>query len=295
MPNEENHPQLRGQKNLPHPFVLIPPAPRPKKKQSVAEKPNLNEDFAENHFSRGDCFDFSILLLGKAAAFWAQVAVAVRLFEQNGLGELRKPFALREAFAHDASGQKIKIFDTETKRISSRFVAPVRLDWLAGLRSAALENEFNGSLLIHFETPARIRIDDQIETNIPLSVFLKKLTERLEHLARVHAAAPEKLDYREFIADAEDSIDSKNYVRLYKYTQKSERQEKWLARDAAFADIILQGENIQKFLPLLTAGEILQIGADTSHGFGRYLLTDVTQNGARTLLSAGFLKKNLTV
>lgn len=272
IPSEANHPKLRGLKNLPHPFVLIAPAPRPNGVKSAAAKPDFDEEFAENHFSYGAELRFSILLLGKATRFWAQILVAARLLAENGLGNNRAPFVLRQAFAHDGRGQTLEIFNEETNRVSGKYVASVALDWLAETRAASLANELKNELRIEFETPARIRIADRINADFSAADLLKKITERIEFLARIHAETSEKFDYREFIAGADDVLKLKNRVKIYRCQQHSNRQRKKIPRDVMTAEITLSGGEISRFLPVLAAGEILQIGADTSRSFGRFVI-----------------------
>ncbi|HSK73968.1 MAG TPA: hypothetical protein VK892_19875, partial [Pyrinomonadaceae bacterium] len=137
IPDAELHQFLKGQKEFPHPFVLIPPAPVKKSRAGDSENPrrrkNLNEDYQPNHFSAGEALDFSLLLLGKAARDWARVLVAVRLLAEEGLGENRVPFTLEKAFAHDADGRPLEVFSRENPQVSVYGISPVKLNQIVDL------------------------------------------------------------------------------------------------------------------------------------------------------------------
>ena len=275
IPNRENHPKLRGQKQLPHPFVMIPPIPRLKMQPKISSNhtPNFNDDYAENHLLSGDILEFSIMLIGKATAFWAQTLVAVRLVAENGLGANRIQFDLAQATAHDQSGQTVEVFNAEQSRISAKSVTPVSLVSAVNLHTEYLTNQLKDgadSLQIEFLTPARIRIGDEIQTEINAYDLLKKITERIEFLARVHAFPSQTKDYREFI---ETSLSLDGKIKIYRFEQFSNRQKGKTRREVITAKFILRGREIVKYLPILTAGEILQIGANTSDGFGRFAVT----------------------
>ncbi len=276
IPNEANHPKLRGQKQLPQPFVLIAPSPRRKNSAaSTLRKPDFNDDFAANHFSRGETLEFSILLIGKATAFWAQVLVAARLLAENGLGANRISFVLAEAFANDGYGQAVKIFDARQPSVAAKTIAPVALDALAVRRVETLlrEAEKTGAedLQIEFLTPARIRVADSIAPELDAYTFFKKITERIEFLARIYSVPPVRKDYRELTGGIGDALDLRGGAfKIYSYRQFSNRQNQKTMRDVMTAAFTLRGHAIADYLPLLAAGEILHIGSNTSDGFGRF-------------------------
>jgi hypothetical protein len=278
IPKEENHKLLQGQKEVPQPFVLIPPNPRPKGQKPKTQKGvvNFNEDYAENHFSRGAGFEFSILLMGKAALYWSQILVAVRLLAEYGLGKRRVPFVLAEAFAHDYHGQTLKIFSLENPKVSSYNVSAIPLAWIAGLRVQSLKNDLSETksdrLKIELQTPTRIRIADEINPTITFFDLLKKLTERLEFLAFLHAETAQKIDYRPILRAAEGIFSIHSSLKTYRYEQFSNTQGGKTRRDVVLGETIFQGSSLVEFLPFLAVGELLNIGTNTSAGFGKFII-----------------------
>lgn len=278
IPKQENHPLLRGQKELPQPFILIPPVPtlkrQTKEKKLQRRIINFNEDYAGNHFSRGETLEFSVLLMGKAAAFWAQVLVAVRLIAKHGLGDRRIPFVLTEAFAHDSQGKSLEIFSLETPKIASYGISTVPLARIVDLRLQSFINDFSetDSLIIELQTPTRIRIADEISPTITFFDFLKKLTERLEFLAFLYAETAQKIDYRPILEDADKIFSTQSSLKNYRYEQFSNTLGSKTRRDAVLGEIAFQDNSLAKFLPFLAAGELLNIGSNTSAGFGKFIM-----------------------
>ena len=284
IPSYELHNMLRGQKEFPHPYVLIPPAPVPKIRlnsmQEMRPDRNFNDDFQPNRFSRGESLNFSLLLIGKAVRHWAHVLVAVRLLASNGLGEdaARAPFSLTAAFAHDAKGRNLEIFSEENKRVMTQEVAPVNLAQLVGLKIENLKDRMLSSgenkLKIEFLTPTsqRILLQGKATGQLGFSSLIKKITERIEFLTFLHSERPQKIDYRSVLTETEDFCLTDNSLHFYRYKQHSERQARMIQRDVFLGNISYQGEKLKKMLPFLKAGEILSVGADTPHGFGRFII-----------------------
>jgi hypothetical protein len=283
IPAGELHPFLKGQKEFPHPFVLLPPAPFKKRCAAggadLRRFKNLNEDYQSNHFSRGEALDFSLLLIGKATRHWPHVLVAVRLLAHNGLGEqaARVPFSLVKAFAHDTRGKSVEVFSEMSRRVSVGGVAPVKLPQIVNLQTSAGSENFQiaegDHLQIEFITPVarRVLLDGKTAGQLDFTSLIKKIAERIEILASLHAEPSQKIDYRPILNDAKEICVSQNSLQYYHYEQKSGRQQRVVRRDVFLGKISYHGEKLNEYFPLLKAGEILNVGADTTHGCGRFI------------------------
>lgn len=281
VPREEMHPKLRGHKNVPPPFVLIPPRlvkklNTPPGNQTIVK--NLNEDYHPQSFSRGDLIEFSIILIGRAVRHWAHILVAVRRLAENGLGESNVPFSLIEAFAHDSAGKPLCVFNRENPRISARGVSAAKLSEIVSLRVQQLADDLKkrseNVLRIEFLSPisSRILLEGEPDLSLEFSDLLKKITERLEFLSFLHGEPPEKIDYRPLLLKI-------NYVRTirksltrYRFEQRSSRQERVIPRAVFLGEIFYKGEKLKEFLPYLFAGEMLNVGSNTSVGLGRFMI-----------------------
>lgn len=286
IPNDQLHKQLKGQKEFPHPFILLAPdltkKYQPKNSASEKREKNFNDDYQPQHFAGGEMLDFSIILIGKAVRHWAHVLTAVRLFAEEGLGEEknRTPFKLTEAFAHDSQGASIRVFNRENTRLSVRDVAPVKLAWLAGLRVHVLEEDLRRrgqsdiGLQIEFVSPTsqRILLNEKNGGEVVFSGFLKKVTERLEHLASLHAEPLQKIDYRPLLDDAGDVRTITQTLQFYNYRQRSNRQERKIPRNVFLGEVSFGGEKLREYLPFLAAGELLNVGSTTAAGLGKFVV-----------------------
>ena len=284
IPADELHNNLQKNRDLPHPFVLIAPNPLKKRRSHLSETPNydknFNEDYQPNHFSAGETLDFSLLLTGKAARHWAHVLVAVRLLAENGLGEQpsRVPFALIEAFAHDAYGRRLCVFDKKDPQVLTYGVSPVKLAQIVNLQIGIMEERMQTQdenyLQVDFLSPTsqRILLDGKVNGQISFKSLMKKITERLEYLACLHVEPSQRIDYRPILDGAEDVRVTDKSLRFYRYEQHSERQGRRISRDVFLGKIIYQGERLREYLPFLAAGELLNVGADTSAGLGKFVI-----------------------
>lgn len=283
VPKELNHPLLRGQREVPHPFVLFAPTPVKKNEKQINEfgnkTKNFNEDYKSNHFSRGEILEFSIILIGRAVHYWAQTLVAVRLMAEIGLGEekARVPFSLIQAVSHDVNGKSIEAFNDKNPQVSAFGIAPVKLEKIIDLELEILKNhrssEDENIIEIKFLAPTSQRILLEKEANeLRFATLLKKLSERLEFLAFLHAEPSQKIDYRPILEGAKTISTLDKYLPFYVYEQESGRKERTIRRDVFIGNISYQGENINDYLPLLKAGEIFNVGTDTAHGMGRFVV-----------------------
>lgn len=279
VPREAMHPKLRGQKNVPAPFVLIPPRLNRKQTAPPTNLPgikNLNDDYLPQSFSPGDFIEFSIVLIGRAAHQWSRVLVAARLLAENGLGASNIRFHLAEVFAHDSRGIPLRVFSRENPRVSTYGVAAVKLHAVTDSRVRMIEEnlEKRGEdiLGIEFLSPisSRVLLEGKPDTNLNFADLLKKITERLEFLAVLHGEPPEKIDYRPFLTETKKVRTIENSLTRYRFEQHSNRQERTIPRDVFLGQILYQGEKLNDFLPCLAAGEILNVGSNTSAGLGRF-------------------------
>ena len=284
IPKNELHAHLKGQKEFPHPFILLAPDPVKKRQTKISaterREKDFNDDFQFSHFAAGEVLDFSIILIGKAIRHWAHVLTAVRLFAEEGLGEENKrtAFKLVEAFTHDSQGVSLRVFSGEDARLSTRDVAPIKLAWIANLRVQILKEELRGRgqdesrLQIEFISPTSRRILLNEGKKITFFDLLKKIIERLEHLASLHAEPVQKIDYRPLLAEAENVRTIAESLQFYRYRQRSNRQERGIPRDVFLGEAVFGGEELNEFLPFLAAGELLNVGSTTAAGLGKFII-----------------------
>lgn len=266
IPNDIIHPKLLNNEYFPSPFWLVPPKPQNTFRRKLTNKfENFNEYFKFNKYNQGDKLNFSIYLIGKAANYWNYVLVAVRLLAENGLGEeaKRTPFILKAAYAN-----KILVFDNRTSRVLTDRITPKTLSALVKRKLKAISK--SDSIEIVFETPTHLEKENKLlDTNPSFYKVVQKISERIEFLEFLYGGKENWRDYRPFLEKAKEITIKNESIQAYQYEQRSSDGGIKI-RGVFLGKISFQGEQITKYLPLLYAGEFLNIGNDTTHGFGRF-------------------------
>lgn len=127
-------------------------------------------------------------------------------------------------------------------------------------------------LRLRFFTPIRIRVKGDLQTSLSFELLVQNLLRRVSMLTAVHGERCLELDYRGLIerAGAVRTIDSK--LRWWDLERYTNRQEGKLRVGGLIGEVKYEGDAIGEFLPLLVAGELLNIGTGTSFGLGSYEL-----------------------
>ena len=121
-------------------------------------------------------------------------------------------------------------------------------------------------------TSSRILLEGKSDLSLEFVDLLKKITERLEFLAFLYGEPPEKIDYRPLLLKINHVRTIRKSLTRYRFEQRSNRQERMILRDVFLGEIFYQGETLKEFLPYLFAGEILNVGSNTSAGLGRFMI-----------------------
>ena len=100
--------------------------------------------------------------------------------------------------------------------------------------------------------------------------MLKKITERLEFLAFLHAEPPRRIDYRPLLSQANDVQIVEESFECYRYEQYSNRQKRMIPREVFLGKVLYRGVTLKDLLPYLIAAETLNVGSGMSAGLGRF-------------------------
>lgn len=258
-------PQLRGQQQAPHPFILMSPVLLPSdRRQQVAAGQELT---------------FGLLLMGRAIDYLPYVVYAVSEMARRGLGVNRARFELASVAAIDERDARTTIYSGESERLAVSGSMTTKLSDLVRTRlEGILERKqaqaeaaaTTGSLKLRFMTPTRIRVEGDLQTSMSFELLARNLLRRVSLLAAVHGREKMSLDYRGLIADAA-GVETRS-VRLEwdDWERYSNRQQAKMKLGGFVGEVEYTGEAIEGYLPLLVAGEILHVGAATSFGLGKY-------------------------
>lgn len=273
------HPQLYHNADVPHPFVLsapplIPLAREKRHEYRLKEKqsPNLNEFFARHELRAGDELSFGLTLIGRAVQLWHFALVAVRLMADDGLGEENAPFTLTHAAVFDEHDQMQFIFSEDAPRLRAAKVEPRVLHTFVEARLKQIE--MKDSVRLRFFSPLRIASNGQLQTQVEFKTLIAKLTQRIEHLNALYAAPPCRFDLRELAARAASVTATDARWEKLVWEQHSNRQGQMTARHVLCGEAEYAGENVHEFLPILAAGEFLNVGKSTNYGLGVFRMVE---------------------
>jgi hypothetical protein len=218
----------------------------------------------------GDEMTFGVLLMGRATQYMPFVIYAVSEMARRGLGVDRGKFRLQGIALLDEFGVAHPINFSESQRITLpdqankdvRDLIRARLDQLAGGR----EDRVN----LRFVTPARIRVEGDLQCSLGFELLVRNLLRRVSMLALIHGQAPMQVDYLDLIELASEVKTASSMLRWWDWQRYSNRQEMKMKMGGFVGEVEFSGEATEHLLPLVVAGEILHVGAGTSFGLGKY-------------------------
>ena len=125
-------------------------------------------------------------------------------------------------------------------------------------------------LRLRFLTPARIRVEGDLQTGLSFQLLVRNLLRRVSMLAAVHGGSRMELDYRGLIERAGSVRISQSSLRWWDLERFSNRQGGKMRLGGVIGEVEYEGKAIAEFLPLLVAGELLRVGTGSSFGLGGY-------------------------
>jgi hypothetical protein len=255
-------------------------------------------------FRPGDTLSFDLVLIGRAVELINYVVKAIALMAQRGLGANRAKFELKEVLKAQASrlpGQAEGLDPRRVSRPLSELISE-RLVELTGegsteqsSKTALIESTIaeglsestavarHSSLIpdpqppipavrLRFQTPARIRVNGDLQTELSFELLVRNLLRRVSMLAAVHGAHALDLDYRSLIDRAKSVVTVKSSLHWWDLERYTNRQNGKLRVGGMIGELEYEGEAIKELLPLLVAGELLHVGTGTSFGLGKFVL-----------------------
>ncbi len=251
-------PELRGQQQAPHPFILAPPIPK-----SLTQRQKV---------AAGEEITFGLTLMGRAVEMLPYVIYAVSEMARGGLGVDRARFELSEVAEIESDGSATTIYSGQSQRITVCNTAGQNLGQLVRTRLDQLPPQ--DRLRLRFITPTRIRVAGDLQVGLSFELLVRNLLRRVSMLAAVHGEQALELDYRAIVGRAAEVRTSATALRWWDWERYSNRQQTKMKLGGFVGEIEYAGEMVNEFLPLIAAGEILHVGNGTSFGLGRYRIAE---------------------
>jgi hypothetical protein len=290
-------PQLKGQQQAPHPFILTSPVLRMPERStqalSAAARAGVQQlpDGRAVRLVRAPVaggnerrrvvvsqeLRFGLLLMGRAVEYLPYVVYAVSEMAQRGLGVNRARFELSTVAVVEDSGASRTIYTGESQRISIHSSTTRRLDYLIEVRLSELVSALSfkpDRIKLRFQTPTRIRVEGDLQVGMSFDLLVRNLLRRVSMLAAVHGAAPLDLDYRGLIAKSTEVATHRSALRWVDWERYSSRQQTKMSMGGFIGEVEYRGDQVEEFLPLLVAGEILHVGTGTGFGLGKYEIVE---------------------
>jgi len=144
---------------------------------------------------------------------------------------------------------------------------------LRGKASASADPPGWKAISLSFLTPTRILYDSHLALDLEFHILIRNLLRRLSLLYYFHCNGDtSEWDFKGMIEKAKEVKVKEKNLRWYDWERYSGRQETRIKMGGFIGDITFEGD-IEPFMPLIKAGEILHVGKGTGFGLGKYCIT----------------------
>lgn len=222
---------------------------------------NLECTDYRKHFGAGDSMEFHLVLFGKCISYFWQYLQAIHALGKEGIGKEKSRFKIyqilnirKEQIVSDNCVYK-NAYEWET---IGKYVER-RLPFLK-------KNE--GSLAVHFLTPATIKHHGEFQQKFQSEAFVKALLRRIYMMDCFEGIGEELMEYRESLPTVVSQKVEFRSIRRFSSTQGKGIYLKGLEGE-------MKLEGVSNFLLVcIAAGEVLHVGKNTSFGFGMYRIKE---------------------
>jgi hypothetical protein len=188
----------------------------------------------------GDPLHFDLLLFGQAADLQAYALLAVERMARSGLGARRARFRLIRAEA----------------------TAPALAPGGPLLPP--------GPVACRLLTPLRVKVRDHLSDRPTFRDLAFNMLRRILELAHFHVpGAAIDWSFRAFLNRAEGVRMVSAGLRWHDWERWSQRQQKLMKLGGIVGELVLEGEEIAPFLPLLSIAEVVHVGKGATFGLGK--------------------------
>jgi len=235
---------------IPHPFVIEPPEVDSKLKIKGSEV-----------YEPGSIINFNLILIGKAIDYLPYFIYTFDELGKAGIGKGRGRYKLQEVRLDDNS----LVYSEEDKLIRQSEISLIEIpDFMP---SDQIE-----SITLRFMTPLRIKYNRDLVVKPEFHILIRNLLRRLGLLYYFHCGNQEpSWNHREIIEHAMNISITSSSLKWLDWERYSSRQDTRMRLGGIVGEITYTG-NLEPFIPLLRAGEILHAGKNTSFGLGRYTI-----------------------
>ncbi|MBW2021015.1 MAG: CRISPR system precrRNA processing endoribonuclease RAMP protein Cas6 [Deltaproteobacteria bacterium] len=241
-----------GQKRIaspPHPYVIEPPGT------------------AKKHFKKGEPFDATLLLFGKANDYLPYFIYAFDQMGKLGIGQ-RVGGKRAVFFLKSVSTDNKPIYSSQDKKLrEGKFTQDLALeDFMAP------DDKGVRRLELSLKTPLRLKFENKLEASLPFHVLTRAMLRRISSLANYHGNGEPALNYRGLVQRAKSVEISHSSLKWFDWKRYSNKQDQSMLMGGMVGRVTYSGD-LSEFVPLIRFCEKVHIGKQTSFGLGKIELT----------------------
>lgn len=140
--------------------------------------------------------------------------------------------------------------------------------------SEVVEKGLSPLLTLSFLTPTRLVYDGHLTLDLEFHVLIRQILRRLSLLGYFHCGVdPLGIDFKRMIEAAKLVKVKDCNLKWYDWERYSARQDTRMKMGGFVGEISFEG-NVEPFMPLIKAGEILHVGKGTGLGLGKFKIQD---------------------
>ncbi|HEY9159918.1 MAG TPA: CRISPR system precrRNA processing endoribonuclease RAMP protein Cas6 [Desulfomonilia bacterium] len=222
----------------------------------------------KTHWTKGELFDFDIILLGKANEYLPYFVYAIEQMGQTGIGKMIDGFRSTFNLVSVKANRKLIYSGKERKLVKGSFTKNIS----AGRFAKIKESEISGITVV-LQTPLRLKFENNLKrAELPFHVLIRACLRRISTLFETYGKGEPALDYKGLISLAETVRTVHSDLSWHDWRRYSSRQDQEMLMGGLVGNIIYEGNVLNNFLPILKFCETVHIGKQTSFGLGKFEL-----------------------
>ncbi len=228
---------------IPHPFIIEPPME------------NLRA------YEPGDSLIFQLVLVGDSLDYLPYFIYTFEELGKIGIGRRRGKYKLQNVTSNENL-----VYSAKDRMIKN--TPPAEIIIPEGIAGNANEAK---TVTLNFITPARISYQRGLTSDLQFHILIRNLIRRLNLLYYFHCGkTASSMHFKSIIDEAGKISVERNSLKWWDWERYSTRQGVSMKMGGVIGEITYSG-NVDPFLPILHAGEILHVGKGTSFGLGKYI------------------------
>lgn len=249
-PPPKNTAVMRKYRAAPHPFIIVPPL----------------ED--QRVYNKGERLQFGLVLIGRAVEYLPYFIYTFEELGRLGIGKGKRSFRLvKIETSRDKESPNRVVYDGSERSVLSH---PVITHW-NDILGRAKEISDRNQLTIHFLTPARIKYENRLTSDLEFHILIRNLLRRLFLLNYFHCDGQTDHDFGDLVNKAQEVKMLDSGLSWYDWERYSSSQDTRMKMGGLKGSVTFKGE-FRNFLPFLLLGEYVHIGKGSSFGLGKYRL-----------------------